>query len=52
MNKKQRIIIGNALIPLFAGIALTTCSASSDLIVYAFDQKPAVSDEGDEWVIL
>jgi micrococcal nuclease len=33
------------------GIALaTTISASSDVILYAFDQNPAGSDEGNEWV--
>ena len=35
---------------LFTGIALATLSASSDVIIYAFDQNPAGSDEGNEWV--
>jgi ferredoxin len=41
------------LVLLFTGIALatsTTISASSDVIIYAFNQKPAGSDEGNEWV--
>ena len=40
---------------LFTGIALatsTTLSASSDIIIYAFDQNPAGSDKGNEWVTL
>jgi hypothetical protein len=52
MNKKQRIIIGIALMLLFSGIALTTSSASSDLIISAFDQNAAGSDEANEWVSL
>ena len=51
MNK-QGILIGIALTFLL-GIALatsTTSSASADVIIYAFDQKPAGSDEGNEWV--
>jgi hypothetical protein len=38
---------------LFTGIALassTTISATSDVIIYAFDQNPAGSDDGNEWV--
>ena len=36
---------------LFTGIALaTTSSASPHVIIYAFDQNPAGSDEGNEWV--
>jgi hypothetical protein len=52
MNK-QGILIGIALMLLFTGIALATSvtsSATSDVIIYAFDQKPAGSDEGNEWV--
>jgi len=47
-------IIGIALI-LLLGIALATStnlSASSDVVIYAFDQNPAGSDKGNEWVIL
>jgi V8-like Glu-specific endopeptidase len=53
MNKKQAVLTGIALILLFTGIALatsTTASATSDVILYAFDQNPAGSDEGNEWV--
>jgi micrococcal nuclease len=50
MNKKQSILTGIAL-TLLLGIALaTTISASSGVIIYAFDQNPAGSDEGNEWV--
>ena len=38
---------------LFTGIALTTSttvSATSDVIIYAFEQNPAGSDDGNEWV--
>ena len=52
MNK-QRILLGIALMLLLTGIALatsTTLSASSDVIIYAFDQNPAGSDDGNEWV--
>ena len=52
MNKKQRIIIGIAFMRLFTGKALTTSSASSDVIISAFDQNAAGSDEGYEWVSL
>jgi hypothetical protein len=55
MNKKQGILIGIALILLFPGIALatsTTLSASSNVEIYAFDQNPAGSDKGNEWVTL
>jgi hypothetical protein len=43
MNKNQRILIGIALVLLFTGTALaisTNLSASSDVEIYAFDQKP------------
>jgi micrococcal nuclease len=53
MNKNQRILLGIALTLLFTGTALatsTTSSATSDVIIYAFDQNPAGSDEGNEWV--
>ena len=55
MNKKHGILIGIAFVLLFTGIALatsTTLSASSDVEIYAFDQNPAGSDEGNEWVTL
>ena len=52
MNKKQVVLIGIALVLLFTGIALATSSASSDVIIYAFDQNPAGRDEGNEWVTL
>jgi len=55
MNKKQGLLIGTALVLLFTGIALatsTTLSASSDVIIYAFDQNPAGRDEGNEWITL
>ena len=51
MNKKQRILIGIALVLLFAGIGLATSnslSASSDVEIYAFDQNLAGSDKGNE----
>ena len=53
MNKKQGILLGTALMLPFTGIALatsTTLSASSDIEICAFDQNPAGSDEGNEWV--
>jgi hypothetical protein len=50
MTKNQRILLGIALILLFTGIALATSSASSDVIIYAFDQNPAGLDESNEWV--
>jgi hypothetical protein len=50
MNKKQAVLVGIAFMLLLTGIALATTSASSDVIIYAFDQKPAGSDEGNEWV--
>ncbi len=51
MNKNQRVLLGIALILLFTGVALaTTVSATSDVIIYAFDQNPAGSDDGNEWV--
>ena len=51
MNKKQEVLTGITLILLFTGIALaTTSSATSDVILYAFDQNPAGSDNGNEWV--
>jgi hypothetical protein len=53
MNKKQAVLTGITLILLLTGIALatsTTISASSGVIIYAFDQKPAGSDDDNEWV--
>jgi hypothetical protein len=53
MTKNQGLILGIALTLLFTGIALaTTLTASSDVILYAFDQNPAGSDNGNEWVTL
>ena len=55
MNKKHEILIGFALVLLFADIALATStnvSASSDIEIHAFDQNPAGSDKGNEWVTL
>lgn len=50
MTKNQGILLGLALMLLFTGIAIVTSSATSDVIIYAFDQNPAGSDEGNEWV--
>ena len=55
MTKNQGLLLGITLILLFTGIALatsTTISASSGVIIYAFDQNPAGSDEGNEWFTL
>ena len=52
MNKKQGILVGIAFVLLFSGITLATSPASSDVIIYAFDQNPAGSDKGNEWVTL
>ncbi|MCD6455542.1 MAG: lamin tail domain-containing protein [Methanophagales archaeon] len=55
MNKKQALILGIALVLLFAGIPLatsSTLSASPDVEIYAFDQNPAGNDKGNEWVAL
>jgi hypothetical protein len=37
---------------LFTGTALATSSATSDVIIYAFDQNPAGSDESNECVTI
>jgi hypothetical protein len=53
MNKKQAVSFGITLMLLFTGIALatsTTLSATSHVIIYAFDQNPARSDDGNELV--
>jgi hypothetical protein len=50
-TKKQGLIIGIAL-RFLLGIALATPSASSEIIIYAFDQKPAVYESCTEWVTL
>ena len=50
MNKKKILIFGSALV--FAGIALATSSAPSNVVIYSFDQNPARSDKGNEWVTL
>ncbi len=52
MNKNQGILLGIALILLFTGIAIATSSASSQVIIYAFDQNPAGRDDGNEWVTI
>jgi micrococcal nuclease len=49
MNK-QGILLAIAFMLLFTSIALATSSASSNVVIYAFDQNPAGSDEGNEWV--
>ena len=51
MTKNQGLLLGIGFTLLFTGIALaTTSSASSDVEIYAFDQNPAGSDDGNEWV--
>jgi hypothetical protein len=50
MNKKQGLLLGLSLVLLFTSVASTTSSATSDVIIHAFDQNPAGSDEGNEWV--
>ena len=56
MNKKQALISGLAFMLLFIGIPLSTSNSlsasSSDVEIYAFDQNPAGSDKGNEWVAL
>ena len=37
---------------LLFGLESQTSSASSDVVIYAFDQNPAGSDKGNEWVTL
>jgi len=51
MTKNQKILLGLAL-TLLLGIALATPAASSNVILYAFDQKPAVYESCTEWVTL
>jgi hypothetical protein len=54
MNK-QGLLLGIALMLLFTGTTLatsTTISASSGVIIYAFDQNPAGSDDSNEWITL
>ena len=51
MTKNQGLLLGIALTLLFTALATsTTASATFDVIIYAFDQNPAGSDEGNEWV--
>lgn len=53
MSKNQGVLTGIALTLLFTCIALatsTSLSATSDVIIYSFDQNPAGSDDGNEWV--
>ena len=52
MLKKQAVSIGITLLLLFTGIALATSSATSHVLIYAFDQNPAGSDEGNQRVTL
>nr|CBH36797.1 hypothetical secreted protein [uncultured archaeon] len=55
MTKNQGLLLEIALLLLFTSVALatsTTISASSDVIIYAFDQNPAGSDDGNEWVTI
>ena len=47
MTKNQGLLLGIALTLL---IAIASPSATSDVIIYAFDQNPAGSDDGNEWV--
>jgi hypothetical protein len=52
MTKNQGLLLAIALMFLL-GTTLattTTLTASSGVIIYAFDQNPAGSDEGNEWV--
>ena len=51
MNKKQGILIGIALVLLLA-MTLATSFASPDVIIHAFDSKPAGSDGRNEWVTI
>jgi hypothetical protein len=51
MTKNQRILLGIAL-TLLLSIALATPSPSPNVILYAFDQKPAVYESCTEWVTL
>ena len=52
MDTKQVVLIEIAFTLLFTGTALATSSASSEVVIYAFDQNPAGSDDGNEWVTL
>ena len=55
MTKNQGLLLGITFMLLFTGVALatsTTVSASSNVIIYAFDQNPAGRDEGNQWVTL
>jgi hypothetical protein len=45
MNKNKGLLLAIALMLLFTGTALATSSATSDVIIYAFDQNPAGSDK-------
>ncbi len=56
-NRKSVPIFGITLVLLFTWIALATstaisASSDSDVEIYAFDQNPAGSDEGNEWLRL
>ena len=53
MTKNQGLLLAIALVLLFTGIATsTTISASSDVVIYAFNQNPEGSDDGNEWVTI
>jgi hypothetical protein len=55
MNKNQGLLLEITLMLLFTSVALatsTTISASSDAIIYVFDQNPAGSNDGNEWVTI
>ena len=52
MNKNQRILIKISWVLLFVVIAIATSSASPNIEIHAFDQNPAGSDKGNEWVTL
>jgi hypothetical protein len=52
MDTKQVVLIEIAFALLLTGIALATSPASSEVVIYAFDQNPAGSDDGNEWVTI
>ena len=51
MNKKRGILSRIAL-TLLLDIALATATASSEVVIFAFDQNPTGSGEGNEGVTL
>ena len=54
MTKKRALILGIALVLLSTTVLATSnrLSPSSEVVIYAFDQNPAGSDEGNEWLTL